>query len=187
MNLCEKIEFWTKKFIFHQISKIHEKWSKKIQFFSQKYKTSFCFKFTSICRKLISKLLLGSLESTLCDHTALNAPKFNLTFLARLRAQTFIFWAKISRLFHFQILKLARLKTVTKTTIPTSTMPSYDPKQASPMISTHSDHFRPLNATFFFHHRFHVFAIWAKKSLFLSKTSRIFFLCKFWNGRVSRK
>ena len=41
MNFCEKSEFWTKKFIFHQISKIHEKWSKKVQFFQKK--TKFCF------------------------------------------------------------------------------------------------------------------------------------------------
>ena len=30
-------------------------------------------------------------KSTLCDHTALNAPQYNFTLLARLRAQTFIF------------------------------------------------------------------------------------------------
>ena len=51
----------------------------------------------------------------------------------------------------------------------------YDPNQASSMISSHFDEFRALNAPFFFHHRFHVFAIWAKKLHFFSKISWTFF------------
>ena len=141
MNLCEKSEFWTKKFIFHQISKIHEKWSKKFQFFQKK--TKFCF-----ARELISKLALESPESTLCGRIALNAPKSNLIPEARLKAKNVVFGAKISRLFHFQISKKARLKTVTKTRALTCAMRFYDSKQASPMISSHSDEFRALNAPF---------------------------------------
>ena len=175
MNLCEKFEFWTKKFIFHQISKIHEKWSKKVQFFPKKTKFCFARKKTSNYRELISKLALESPESTLCGRKALNAPKFNLTPEARLKAKNVVFGAKISRLFHFQISKKARLKTVTKTKALTCAIRLYDSNQASPMISSHSDEFRALNAPFFFHHRFHVFAIWAKKSHFFSKVSRIFF------------
>ena len=138
-----------------------------------------CFKITSNCRKLVSKLLLESPEPILCDHVALNAPKLNLTFLAHLKAPNLIFSAKMSRLFHFQISKLARLKTVTKTKALTCAMRLYDPNQASPMISSHSDEFRALNAPFFFHHRFHVFAIWAKKSHFFSKVSQIFLFSNF--------
>ena len=148
MNLCEKTQFWTKKFIFHQISKIHEKWSKKVQFFQKKNKILFCSKKTSNYRELISKLALESPESTLCDRKALNAPKSNLIPEARLKAKNVVFGAKISRLFHFQISKKARLKTVTKTKALTCAMRFYDSKQPSPMISSHSDDFRALNAPF---------------------------------------
>ena len=148
MNLCEKFEFWTKKFIFHQISKIHEKWSKKVQFFQKKNKILFCSKKTSNYRELISKLALESPESTLCGRIALNAPKYNLIPEARLKAKNVVFGAKISRLFDFQISKKARLKTVTKTRALTCAMRFYDSKQASPMISSHSDEFRALNAPF---------------------------------------
>ena len=148
MNLCEKFEFWTKKFIFHQISKIHEKWSKKVQFFQKKSKLLFCSEKTSNYRELISKLALESPESTLCGRKALNAPKVNLTPEARLKAKNLVFGAKISRLFHFQISKKARLKTVTKTQALTCAMRFYDSKQPSPMISSHPDDFRVLNAPF---------------------------------------
>ena len=121
-----------------------------MQFFQKKIKTLFCFKAISTCRKLISKLALNSPESTLCDHKALNAPKLNLTLLARLKAHNLIFSAKISRLFDFQMSKLARLKTVTKNKALTCAMRAYDPKQTSPMISSHSHEFRALNAPFFF-------------------------------------
>ena len=123
---------------------------KKSAIFSKKIKTLFCFKITSNCRKLISKLLLESPEPILCVHVALNAPKLNLTLLARLKAHNLIFSAKISRLFDFQISKLARLKTVTKNKALTCAMRAYDPKQTSPMISSHSHEFRALNAPFFF-------------------------------------
>ena len=148
MNLCEKFEFWTKKFIFHQISKIHEKWSKKVQFFQKKTKFCFARKKTSNYGELISKLPLESPESTLCDRKALNAPKSNLIPEARLKAKNVVFGAKISRLFHFQISKKARLKTVTKTKALTCAMRFYDSKQASSMISSHPDDFRALNAPF---------------------------------------
>ena len=123
---------------------------KKNAIFPKKIKTFFCFKTISNCRKLISKLLLESPEPILCDHKALNAPKLNLTLLARLKAHNLIFSAKISRLFDFQISKLARLKTVTKTKALTCVMRSYDPKQASLMISSHSHGFGALNAPFSF-------------------------------------
>ena len=112
MNLCKKSKFWTKKCIFHQISKIHEKWSKKSAIFSKKNKTLFCFKITSICRKLISKLVSRSSQSTLCVYEAWNAPKSNPTLLARLKAQKCTFSCKISRILDFQNWKLARLKPV---------------------------------------------------------------------------
>ena len=147
MNLCEKFEFWTKKFIFHKISKIHEKWSKKVQFFQKK--TKFYFARKKLLRELISKLALESPESTLCNRKALNAPKSNLILEARLKAKNVVFGAKISRLFHFQISKKARLKTVTKTRALTCAMRFYDSKQPSPMISSHSDEFRALNAPFY--------------------------------------
>ena len=123
---------------------------KKNAIFSKKIKTLFFSKTISNCRKLISKLLLESPEPILCDHKALNAPKLYLTLLARLKVKKLIFSAKISRLFDFQISKLARLKTVTKTKALTCAMRSYDPKQASLMISSHSHEFGALNAPFFF-------------------------------------
>eukprot|EP00493_Phyllostaurus_siculus_P001311 UN01319 len=44
---------------------------KKVQLFSiKKQKTLFCFKITSICRKLISKLVSRSSQSTLCVYEA---------------------------------------------------------------------------------------------------------------------
>ena len=112
MNLDEKLEFSTKKFIFHQISKIHQKLTKKVQFFQKKIKTLFCFIITSSCRKLISKLLSKSPESILCVYEAWNAPKCTLALLARLKAQKYSFSVKISRIFYFQNWKLARLKPV---------------------------------------------------------------------------
>ena len=36
MKLDEKLQFSRKKFIFHEISRIHQKWSKKVQFFQKK-------------------------------------------------------------------------------------------------------------------------------------------------------
>ena len=121
---------------------------KKSSIFSKKNKILFCSKKTSNCRELISKLALESPEFTLCDCTALNAPKSNLPHEARLKAKILVFGAKISRLFHFQISKKARLKTVTKTKALTCAMRFYDSKQPSPMISSHSDDFRALNAPF---------------------------------------
>ena len=103
--ICVKNPNFEQKFIFHQISKIHEKWSKKVQFFQKKNKILFCSKKTSNYRELISKLALESPESTLCGRKALNAPKFNLTPEARLKAKNLVFGPKISRLFHLQISK----------------------------------------------------------------------------------
>ena len=108
---------------------------KKSSIFSKKNKILFCSKKTSNYRELISKLALESPESTLIPE-------------ARLKAKNVVFGAKISRLFHFQISKKARLKTVTKTKALTCAMRFYDSKQASPMISSHSDEFRALNAPF---------------------------------------
>ena len=99
---------------------------KKSSIFSIKNKILFCSKKTSNYRELISKLALESPESTLCDCIALNAPKSNLIPEARLKAKNLVFGAKISRLFHFQISKKARLKTVTKTKALTCAMRFYD-------------------------------------------------------------
>ena len=125
---------------------------KKSSIFSKKNEILFCSKKTSNHRELISKLPLESPESTLCDRKALYAPKFNLIPEARLTAKNVVFGAKISRLFHFQISKKARLKTVTKTKAKalTCAMRFYDSKQPSPMISSHPDDFRALNAPFSF-------------------------------------
>ena len=120
---------------------------KKFNFFKKKQNFVLLEK-TSNYRELISKLALESPESTLCGRKALNAPKFNLTPEARLKVKNLVFGAKISRLFHFQISKKARLKTVTKTKGLTCAMCFYDSKQASPMRSSHSDEFRALNAPF---------------------------------------
>ena len=113
---------------------------------TKKIKTLFCFKITSICRKLIPKLASESSESKLCDYEAWNAPKYNLTLLARLKAQKYTFSAQISRILDFQNLKLARLKPVNKNKALTFTMRSYDPTHTPPMISSHSHYFRALNA-----------------------------------------
>ena len=69
--------------------------------------------------------------------------------MARLRAQNLLFSAKITRIFDFQILKLARLKAVNKTLVPTCVISFEDPKVTSPMISKHSDASRLRNAPFF--------------------------------------
>ena len=52
--------------------------------------------------------------------------------------------------FCFQNLKFACLNLVPKNIALTCKMRSYDPKEAPPMISIHSDCFRSLNAPFFF-------------------------------------
>ena len=69
--------------------------------------------------------------------------------MARLRAQNLLFSAKITRIFYFQILKLARLKAVNKTLVPTCVISFKDPKVTSPMISKHSNASRLRNAPFF--------------------------------------
>ena len=69
--------------------------------------------------------------------------------MARLRAQNLLFSAKITRILDFQILKLARLKAVNKTLVPTCVISFKDPKVTSPMISKHSDASRLRNAPFF--------------------------------------
>ena len=51
----------------------------------------------------------SSRESTLCDYEALNAPKSNLTHLARLKAQNNNFKAKSRGFFIFKLFILARL------------------------------------------------------------------------------
>ena len=171
--------------------KIHFSWNfknppkmdKKSSIFSKTIQTLFCFKITSICRKLIPKLASESSESKLCDYEAWNAPKFNLTLLARLKAQKYTFSAQISRILDFQNLKLARLKPVNKNKDLIFTMRSYDPKHTPPMISSHSDCFRALNAPFFCYHKFHIFAIKAQNYHFVSKISQIFY---FQNLKLAR-
>ena len=121
---------------------------KESSIFSKKKQNFVLLEKISNYREFISKLALESPESTLCGRIALNAPKFNLTPEARLKAKNVVFGAKIFRLFHFPISKKARLKTVTKTRALPCAMRFYDSKQASPMISSHSDEFRALNAPF---------------------------------------
>ena len=108
----------------------------------------FSLKFTSICRKIILKLALRSYESTLCIYEALNAPKTHVGVLARLKAQNLPFSAENSRIFDFQILKMARLKALNTRCVLTCAISSMDPKVTSPMISKHSDASRPRNAPF---------------------------------------
>ena len=67
----------------------------------------------------------------------------------RLRAQNLLFSVKMAQIFYFQILKLARLKAVNKTLVPTCVISFKDPKVTSPMISKHSDASRLRNAPFF--------------------------------------
>ena len=141
-----KIWILNKKIHFSSNFKNPPKMDKKSSIFSKKIKTLFCFKITSICRKLILRLVSESFESTPCVYEAWNAPKSNLALLARLKAQKYTFSAKISRILDFQNSKLARLKPVNKNKVLTCTIRSYDPKHASPMISSHSDCFRALNA-----------------------------------------
>ena len=118
IELCEKKWIWMRNWNFQEkkwfFMKFQEstKNGQKSAIFSKKHKTLFCFKITSICRKLISKLVSGSSQSTLCVYEAWNAPKSNLTLLARLKAQNCTFSCKISRIFYFQNWKLARLKPV---------------------------------------------------------------------------
>ena len=66
------------------------------------------------------------------------------TFGAFKSSKLHFFSSKISRLFDFQISKLARLKTVTKTRALTCAIRFYDPKQAYPIVSSHSDEFGAL-------------------------------------------
>ena len=118
IELCEKKWNWMKNWNFQE--KIHFSWNfkntpkmvKKSAIFSKKSKTLFCFKITFVCRKLISKLVSRSSQSTLCVYEAWNAPKSNPTLLARLKAQKCTFSCKISRILDFQNWKLARLKPV---------------------------------------------------------------------------
>ena len=122
---------------------------KKTRFCFKKNENSSSIKITSIGRKIILKLYLKSYESTVSAFEALNAPKSFLYVLARLKLQSLLFSAKNSRIFDFQILKMARLKAVNTRSVPTCAISSMDPKVTSPMISKHSDASRPRNAPFF--------------------------------------
>ena len=81
---------------------------------------------------------------------ALNAPFFcyHKFHIFTIKAQNYHFVSKISQIFYFQNLKLARLKPVSKNKALTCTLCSCDPKEAPNMISSHSDCFRALNAHF---------------------------------------
>ena len=114
----------------------------------KKNENSFSIKITSIGRKIILKLYLKSYESIVGAFEALNAPKLFLYVLARLKVQSLLFSAKNSRIFDFQILKMARLKAVNTRSVPTCAISSMDPKVTSSMISKHSDASRPRNAPF---------------------------------------
>ena len=91
---------------------------------------------------------MRSYESTLWIYEALNAPKTHVGVLARLKAQNLPFSAENSRIFDFQILKMARLKALNTRCVLTCAISSRDPKVTSSMISKHSDASRPRNAPF---------------------------------------
>ena len=110
----KKIEFFEKKINFSKNFKIHQKKMKKSRFFSKKYENSVSIKITSTGRKIILKLFLKSYESTVSAFEALNAPKLFLHVLARLKHLTLLFSAKNSRIYDFQILKMARLTLVSE-------------------------------------------------------------------------
>ena len=111
IELCEKKWNWMKNWNFQEKNSFFMKFQESTKK-AQKNLTLFCFKITSICRKLISKLVSRSSQSTLCVYEAWNAPKSNPTLLARLKAQKCTFSCKISRILDFQNWKLARLKPV---------------------------------------------------------------------------
>ena len=102
---------------------------------------------------------------------ALNAPFFcyHKFHIFAIKAQNYHFVSKISQIFYFQNLKLARLKPVSKSKALTCTLCSYDPKEAPNMISSHSDCFRALNAPFFSNHKFHLFAFKNSKVSFFKQ------------------
>ena len=108
---------------------------------------------------------------------ALNAPFFYyLKFhILAIKAQNYHFVSKISQIFYFQNLKLARLKPVSKRKALTCTLYSYDPKEAPNMISSHSDCFRALKAPFFSPTTNFIFShLKTQKYHFSSNISRIF-------------
>ena len=82
------------------IERIFTKRSKK------KIWTLFYFQNISFCCKWIPKLAPNSLQTTLCDYVALNAPKSKLTFLTQSKAQHYNFQRKIQRIFDFQIFEI---------------------------------------------------------------------------------
>ena len=53
MKLDEKLEFSRKKFIFHEISRIHQKWSKKSAIFSKKNKIIIIIKLCFVLKSLL--------------------------------------------------------------------------------------------------------------------------------------
>ena len=115
MKIEKKNEFFEKKINFSKNFKIHQKKNEKIAiFFKKKNENSVSIKITSTGRKIILKLFLKSYESTVSAFEALNAPKLFLHVLARLKLQTLLFSAKNSRIYDFQILKMARLKPVSE-------------------------------------------------------------------------
>ena len=108
---------------------------------------------------------------------ALNAPFFcyHKFHIFTIKAQNYHFVSKISQIFYFQNLKLARLKPVSKRKALTCTLYSYDPKEAPNMISSHSDCFRALKAPFFSPTTNFIFShLKTQKYHFSSNISRIF-------------
>ena len=103
--------FWKKSEFFTKFQNPPKK-MKKSRFFFKKMENLFSIKITSIGRKILLKLYLKSYESTVSAFEASNAPKSFLHVLARLKLQSLLFSAKNSRIFDFQILKMARLKAV---------------------------------------------------------------------------
>ena len=140
----KKNEFFRK---FQNPPKKNEKIA--ILFKTKKIENSSSIKIISIGLKIILKLYLKSYESIVSAFEALNAPKSFLYVLARLKVQSLLFSAKNSRIFDFQILKMARLKAVNTMSVPTCAISSMDPKVTSPEVSKHSDAFRLRNAPFF--------------------------------------
>ena len=104
--------------------------------------------FTSTNRKLILKLDLKSYESTVYVFEALHGPESQFHILELLRDLNF-FSSQNHAEVYFQILKLARLKAVNTTLVPTWVISFKDPKVTSTMISKHSDASKLRNAPFF--------------------------------------
>ena len=135
MKIEEKTNFFEKKNQFWMKFENPPKNVKKLTFFSKKSWILFSLNFTSKNRKIILKLNLKSDGSNVYAFEALNAPKTHVGVLARLKSQNLPFSAENSRIFDFQILKMARLKPVSENWDWACVTWSTHSKDTSPVIS----------------------------------------------------